>query len=117
MKRRRRRCAGAAWRAGQPFAAAQQAPDAGDQDGQVEGLGEVIVGAGGEALQNVVGMAARGQHQGGNELAGLPHFGHDGEAVLAGQHDVQHHDVERRRRLRRRDSSSSAASPVSTTST
>ena len=61
-----------------------------------KGLVQVVVGAGGEAVQHVVGMAARGQHQGGNELPGLAQLGHHGEAVLAGQHDVQHHDVERR---------------------
>ena len=62
--------------------------------GKFEGLGEVIVGAGGEAAEDVVGMAARGEHEGGDEHAGLTQFADDGEAVFAGQHHVQHHEVE-----------------------
>ena len=58
-------------RRAQPLAAAQQAADAGDQNGQFEGFGEVVVGAGGEAAQHIVRMAARRQHQGGHELPGL----------------------------------------------
>ena len=39
-------------------------------------------------------MAARGQHQSGNELPRVAQFPHHREPVLAGQHHIQHHHVE-----------------------
>src|SRR6476620_2532144 len=39
-------------------------------------------------------MAARGQHQCGNELPRIPHFRHDGKSVLAGKHHIEYDDIE-----------------------
>src|ERR1017187_8860538 len=80
----------------QPLTPAQQAADAGDEDGEFKGLGQVIVGSGGKAAQDIFGMAARGEHQGWNELTGLTQLGHYREAVDAGQHDIEDHHVESR---------------------
>ena len=80
--------------AAQPRAAAEQAGDARQQDGQVEGLGQVVVGARLEAAQHVVGVRAGGQQHHGHELPGRAQAPHDLEAVEAGQHDVEQDDVE-----------------------
>jgi hypothetical protein len=39
-------------------------------------------------------MAARCEHQSGNELTGLPHLGHNREPVFARKHHIQDHDIE-----------------------
>src|ERR1035438_4010894 len=83
-------------RRSQPLAAAQESANARDQDGQFEGLRQVVVGARFETQEDVLGMTARGQHQGRNKLPRPPQFAHHGEPILAGQHDVQHHHVEAR---------------------
>ncbi len=69
--------------------AAQQAGEAYEKDAEVERLGEVVVRAGGEAFDDVFGAAARGEQQHGDETAGLAQRAENGEAVLAGQHDVE----------------------------
>ena len=63
---------------------------------QLKRLRQIIVGARGEALQHVFGMAARGQHQRRHELAGQPHFEITVNPSLSGQHHIQHHHVEAR---------------------
>ena len=78
-----------------PAAAAEQAVDAREEDGQLERLGEVIVGAGLEPAQHVVGAAAGGEHQDRHVLPGGPQLRGRLETVLAGQHDVEDDDVER----------------------
>ncbi len=77
----------------QPLAAAQQSTQAREQDLQLERLRQVIVGAGFESLQHVFGPAARGQHQHRHVVALGAQLLDDGEAVLAGQHHVEHDGV------------------------
>ena len=77
----------------QPFAAAQQSAQAREQDLQLERLRQVIVGAGFESLQHVFRAAARGQHQHRHVVAFGAQLLDDGEAVLAGQHHVEHDGV------------------------
>ena len=72
----------------------QQSTDAGQQDRELGRLGQVVVGAGGKPVQHVFGTPARREHQDRNELLGGAQLGHDREAVLAGQHHVEHDQVE-----------------------
>jgi hypothetical protein len=60
---------------------------------EVEGLGEVVVGAGIEAFDAVVDGAARGQHEDGGAKARGAKFAADGVAVLHRQHDIEDDDV------------------------
>ena len=53
-----------------PGGAAQQGLDADEEDVEVEGLGEVVVGAGFEAFEDVFGAGAGGEHQDGGVSAG-----------------------------------------------
>ena len=76
-----------------PVAASEEALDTRQQHGQVEGLGQVVVGPRFQAVHDVGGQALRGQHQDGNEVAGLARAIGDREAVDAGQHDVEDHEV------------------------
>src|SRR6185437_2565015 len=76
-----------------PLHAAQQAVEAGEQDGKVEGLGQVIVGSGGEALEDVFWASASSEHEQRNEVLRLAEFFRDLEAVPAGQHDVEEDGV------------------------
>ena len=73
--------------------APQQGAQAGQQFLEVEGLGEVVVGAGIQAFHAVVHGAARGQHEDGGAKARAAKFPADGVAVLHRQHDVENHDV------------------------
>ena len=73
--------------------AAQQATDARTQNREIERLGEVVVRSRGEALQYIVRMTTRREHQSGNELPGTAQLGHHLEAVLARQHHIKHHYV------------------------
>ena len=74
-----------------PAAAPQQPAHARQQDGQLERLRQVVVGAGLEAFQHVFGPPPRGQHQHRHELAGLAQRPHHAEAVAPGQHHVENH--------------------------
>ena len=63
-------CGGAssAWlrlEVGLPGGAAEEGFDADEQDVEVEGLGEVVVGAGFDAFEDVFGAGAGGEHQDG----------------------------------------------------
>ena len=57
-------------RPAQPLLAPQQPAHPRQQDRQLERLRQVVVGAGLEAVQHVLGPAARGQHQDRDEVAG-----------------------------------------------
>ena len=92
----------AVFRPAHPLGAAQQAANAGDQDGQLERLRQVIVRPGGKPVQHVLGAIAGGQYQYGNELAGVAQFGDDRESVFAWQHHVEHHQVEPAPRVHKR---------------
>ncbi len=76
-------------RVGLPVHAAEESGEAGEEDVEVEGLGEVVVGAGGEAFDDVFGAAAGGEQEDGSVAAGFAKGADDGEAVAAGEHDVE----------------------------
>ena len=76
-----------------PAGAAHEPADAGKQDGELAWLWQVVVGAGAEPFQDVFRSPARRQHQHRHELPGRTQLGDHGEAVLAGQHHVQHDGV------------------------
>jgi hypothetical protein len=71
----------------------QQGAQAGQQLFEVEGLGEVIVGAGIEPGHAVVHRGAGGEHEDGRAETGGAQFAADGVAVLHRQHHVQNHQV------------------------
>ena len=73
--------------------AARKGAQAGQQFLEVEGLHQVIVGAGIEAGHAVVHGIARGQHQDGRAESRGAQFAADRVPVLQGQHDVQDHQV------------------------
>ena len=85
----------------QHLGAAVDAPQQGAQPrpqlAQREGLDQVVVRAGVEALDTVVDRVARGEHQHRGAVAGLAHAPADLEAVEAGHADVEHDGVGRRR--------------------
>ncbi len=60
-----------------------------DQLGQIERLGEVIVGAAFEPPHPCLEFIARGQHQHRGEDAALAKLFHHGEPVPSGEHDVE----------------------------
>ena len=80
-------------RRGPPGRPSQQRPDPGDEHGEGERLGEVVVGAGVERLGLVEVAALGGEHQDRRPVAGLPQVGADQVAVAARQHDVEHDQV------------------------
>ncbi len=93
-KRSKPVCCAAALPASTFVGAAQQGADARLQLGEVEGLGEVIVGACIEAGDALLHAVERGQHhhrQGG--LFGA-HLLQHGQAVDQGQAEIEHADVE-----------------------
>ena len=76
-----------------PLAAAQQSAQPGQQNLQLERLGQVIVRARLETLQHIGGPAARGQHQHRHVMPGGAQLLRHREAVLARQHHVEHDGV------------------------
>ena len=81
--------AGEGRRCSLPGGAAEEGGEAGEEDVEVEGFGEVVVRAGGEAFEDVFGAAAGGEEEDGGVVAGGAEGAGDGEAVLAGEHDVE----------------------------
>jgi hypothetical protein len=76
------------------LAAAQHGADAGQQLARIARLGQVVVGAQFQA-DDAVGLLAHGrQHDDGGAVGGRQAAA-DGQAVLAGQHDVEHHQIDR----------------------
>src|SRR6185436_1573770 len=71
----------------------QDRRDAREQLAEVEGLGEVVVAAGLEALHAVVDAAARREEQHRRVAAGGAGAPADLDAVEAGQHHVEQHEV------------------------
>ena len=67
---------------------------AGEKNGQLERLRKVIVGAGAETFEDILGTAARGENQNRNEILGFAQSGDDFETVNAGQHHVEDDGVE-----------------------
>jgi hypothetical protein len=74
-------------------AAPGERADAQDQLGEVEGLGQVVVGAQDQAADPVGGLAGRGEHQ--DHRPAVPLGDHPAQvvAVDAGQVAVEHDDV------------------------
>ena len=77
-----------------PDVAAQQRVDSREQNRQLERLRQVVVCARGKSAQDVFGAAARRQHQDRGEPASRAHLGCHAEAVDAGQHHVEHHQID-----------------------
>ena len=75
-------------------AAPQQGPDPGEQFGEPEGLGDVVVGAGVEADDGVHLVGAGGQHEDRHAVALGAQPAADLEAVHAGQAEVEHDQVD-----------------------
>ena len=73
---------------------AQQRPQAGEQLVELEGLGEVVVGARVQPGDAVGRLDARGEHEDGGAVAlGAQHAAHR-QAVDVGHHHVDHQRVE-----------------------
>jgi hypothetical protein len=69
--------------------AAEEGSESSEEDAEVEGLGEVIVGTGGEAFYDVFRPAAGGEQEDGSVAASFAQGADDGEAVATGKHDVE----------------------------
>ena len=82
--RRRLGCRGAL-----PCGAAEKRLQADEEDAEVEGLGEVVVGAGFDAFENVFRAGAGREHEDGGVELGFAEGTDDGEAVGAGKHAVE----------------------------
>ena len=91
-----------------PSGPAQQGPDAGGELLGLERLGDVVVGARLEPGHDVVAVGP-GRHHDDRHVALAPQPPAQLEAVHAGQHDVDEHDVRRARRRASRAASSRAA--------
>ena len=72
-----------------PVHAAQEGGEASEKDAEVKGFGEVVVGTGGEAFDDVFSATAGGEQEDGGVAAGCAEGADDGEAVAAGKHDVE----------------------------
>ncbi len=75
--------------------AAQHRVDARDELARVEGLGQVVVGAHLEPDDAVDVLALCGEHDDRHRLAGAAQAPAHRQAVLAGQHEVEHHEMRR----------------------
>lgn len=75
-------------------AAAQQGPYAGEEFGEPEGLGDVVVGTGVQAHHGVHLVGAGGQHQDGEGVAFVAQPAGDLQAVHPGQPQVQDDKVD-----------------------
>ena len=74
--------------------AAQERFDARQQFGRFERLGEVIVGPQFQAYDAIVELGLGGEHEDCDVVALLAQFAADFQAALAGQHDVEHDEIE-----------------------
>src|SRR5215471_5807300 len=77
-----------------PFFAAQQALNARQQDLEIEWFGQVVVRTGSESHEHILGTATGCEHQQGDVMVRLPKLSGNGEAVFAGEHHVEHEQVE-----------------------
>ena len=75
-----------------PGGAADEGADADEEDGEFEGFGEVVVGAGFDAVEDVLGVGSGGEHEDGGEAVGGAEGAGDGESVGAGEHAVEDDD-------------------------
>ncbi len=72
-----------------PSFAAQQASDTRDQDGQIERLGQIIIGARFKSLQDVLRARAGRQHEYGNVVVRRAQSSSHGEPIFSRQHYIQ----------------------------
>ena len=72
-----------------PGHAAKETFEADEEDVEIEGLGEVVVGAGLDAFEDLFGAGAGGEHEDGDEVLGFAQGADNGEAVGAGEHAVE----------------------------
>jgi hypothetical protein len=72
-----------------PGCATEEGFDAYEEDIEVEGLGEVVVGPGFNAFEDVFGAGASGEEQNGSVDAGFTEGADDGEAVGTREHAVE----------------------------
>lgn len=70
--------------------APQQGAQAGEQDGRLDGLDHVVVGAGFEA-EDVVEVAFLGGEHEDRRIGDAADFAAHVQAALAGEHEVEHH--------------------------
>ena len=77
-----------------PSFAAQQAFEAREQNGEIEWLGQIVVGARFESFENIFRAAARREHQQRNVVFRFAQFARDGEAVFPGQHHIENEGFE-----------------------
>ena len=78
----------------EPGGAAQHGLESDEEDFKVEGLGEVVVRAGVEAFEDILGVGARGEHEDGEVKLLRTQSADDLKAVLAGEHDVEQDGAE-----------------------
>jgi hypothetical protein len=79
--------------AGRPAGAPQHGPDAFHDLVQAERLGDVVVGAQGQARDAVWDTVACRHENDGDRRAARPHPAHHLEPVAVGNHHVQQHEV------------------------
>ncbi len=72
-----------------PGGAAKERLQADEKDVEVEGLGEVVIGAGFDAFEDLFGAGAGGEHEDGSVLLGFAEGADDGKAVSAGEHAIE----------------------------
>jgi hypothetical protein len=80
-------------RVGYPLAATDEGLRTGDELSQIEGLGEVVVGAGVEQINDGGGLAAGGQDQHRGLIPRGAQLLQQGAAVEQGQHQIEHNQV------------------------
>jgi hypothetical protein len=71
---------------------AQSGPDPGDQLLRLEGLGDVVVGAGLQSGDDVVGVGAGGEHD-DRDAGDPPHLTADVDPVAPGEHEIQQDEI------------------------
>ena len=74
--------------------AAQHRVDSGQQLARVEWLGQIVVGTHLQPHDTVNVLAFGGQHDDGSFVIGGPQPATNGQAVLAGHHQVQHNQID-----------------------
>src|SRR5260370_42172205 len=72
-----------------PCGAAQERFDADEEDVEIEGLGQVVVGTGFDAFEDVLGAGAGGEHENGCVTPGFAEGPDNREAVGPGGHGVE----------------------------
>src|ERR1700689_3113247 len=77
-----------------PVLTAQEAFEPREQDGEIERLWKVVVGARFESLENVFRAASRGEHQQRDVVFRFAQFARNGKAVFSRQHYIENERFE-----------------------